>query len=133
MLQATLWRLERDDAARAWRAVQDTSTLERFGLSVEDFPHAQPPELPAYVPPAPAGPQVVSMRQARLALLEAGRLQAAEEAIAELPGLDGDAARIEWQYAQQVRRGQPLVQALAQALELDDAALDALFLSASKL
>lgn len=130
MLSGALWRLERNDAARVWYAVQDTSTIERFGLTPKDFPDAESPKLPAYVDPAPPGPTVVTMRQARLALLQAGLLHKAEEAIASLEGLDGDAARIEWQFASQVRREQPLVQQLAIVLGLDEAALDDLFTQA---
>ena len=133
MLAGALWRLEKDDEARTWRVVQDTSTIERFGLSPEDFPDAEPPQLPAYVEPAPAGPTVVTMRQARLALLQAGLLQRAEEAIASMAGIDGDVARIEWQYASQVRREQPLVQQLATVLGLDRSALDELFTKAAAL
>lgn len=133
LLAGALWRLEKDDEARAWRAVQDTSTIERFGLSLEDFPDATPPELPAYAPPAPTGPSVVSMRQARLALLQAGLLEQAQAAIASMDGIDGDVARIEWQYASEVRREQPLVQQLAIVLGLDEAALDDLFTQAAAL
>lgn len=49
VLAGTLWRIERD-ADGKWRAVEDNSTLERFGLSREDFPDATPPELPVDTP-----------------------------------------------------------------------------------
>ena len=133
MLSGALWRLERNDAARVWCAVQDTGTIERFGLTLKDFPDASPPELPAYVDPAPPRPTVVTMRQARLALLQAGLLHKAEEAIASLEGVDGDAARIEWQYASQVHREQPLFQQLAAVLGLDGVVLDDLFTRAAAL
>lgn len=133
MLAGTLWRLEKDDEAKTWRAVQDTSTIERFGLSLDDFPDVAEPELPPYVEPAPQGTTVVTMRQARLALQQAGLLQRAEDAIASMEGVDGDVARIEWQYASQVRREQPLVQQLAAVLGLDGPALDALFTQAAAL
>lgn len=88
---------------------------------------------PVVVTPAPeqpAAPAVVSMRQARLALLAAGMLQPVNDAIAALPGADGDAARIEWEYATEVRRDSQIVQRLASALALD---VDALFAAAAAL
>ncbi len=51
MLRGSLWRLEKDDTARAWIAVEDNSTIERFGFSRSDFPDAQPPEPPTYTLP----------------------------------------------------------------------------------
>lgn len=48
-LAATLWRIERDDEAGAWVAVEDDSTISRFGFTRADFPNVAPPPLPAYV------------------------------------------------------------------------------------
>lgn len=132
-LAGTLWRLERDDAAKTWRAVQDNTAIERFGMTRADFPGAAAPSLPAYTPPPSSTPRAVSMRQARLALLQAGLLAGVNTAVAALPGLDGDAARVEWEYAQEVRRDSPLVANLASAMSLDAARLDELFLAASVL
>ena len=53
LLRSSLWRLERDDAAKTWVAVEDNSVIERFGFTRADFPDAQPPELPEYVAPTP--------------------------------------------------------------------------------
>ncbi len=78
-------------------------------------------------------PSIVTMRQARLALLGAGMLDQVESAIDSMPGTTGAAARIEWEYSTTLERGWRLVAALAQQLKLDDAALDALFDQASKL
>lgn len=78
---------------------------------------------------APA-PVVVTMRQARLALRAAGKLAAVDAAITAMPEPARTAARIEWDYATEVRRDWPLVLALAPALGLDEAALDALFAAA---
>lgn len=86
----------------------------------------QPPASPA--PPVPA---VVSMRQARLALLAAGLLDDVTSAIAAIPdAIARQAAQIEWDYAHEVHRTSPFVQQLGAALGLDDAALDALFVQA---
>lgn len=71
-------------------------------------------------------PRAVTMRQARLALLAAGKLDAVDAAVAT----QDRAVRITWEYAQEVERANPLLAALAPALGLDDAALDALFVGA---
>jgi hypothetical protein len=78
-------------------------------------------------------PVVVSMRQARLALLGAGVLAQIDAAIAAMPGVEGEAARIEWEYATEVRRDSQLVAGMAAALALDDATLDTLFATAAGL
>lgn len=80
-----------------------------------------------------AVPQAVTMRQARLALLGAGMLGAVNAAIAAMPGVQGEAARIEWEFSSEVKRAQPLVMALGPVLGLSDAQLDALFISAGAL
>lgn len=72
-------------------------------------------------------PVVVTMRQARLALLGAGLLEQVNAAVAALPDIEGAAARIEWEYAQEVRRDSPLVAGLSAALGLTDEILDSLF------
>ena len=79
-------------------------------------------------PPAPI-PQSVTMRQARLALLAAGLLDLVETAIAGA----GPAAKIEWDYATEVQSSAGLVPAMATALGLTDAQIDALFVTASTL
>lgn len=84
-------------------------------------------------PPITPIPVSVSMRQARLALLGAGLLASVNAAVAAIPGAQGDAARIEWEYAQEVRRDSALVQSLASALALDATALDSLFVTAGVL
>ena len=127
LLAGTLWRLEKDDTAQAWVAIEDNSTIERFNFTRADFPDAQPPALPEYVPVVDPVPEVVTMRQARLALLGAGLLAQVNTAVANMPGAEGDAARIEWEYAQEVRRDSPLVAGLSAALGLSDETKDNLF------
>lgn len=82
--------------------------------------------VPGEVPGDPV-PVVVTMRQARLALLGAGLLAQVNTAVANMPGAEGDAARIEWGYAQEVRRDSPLVAELSAALGLTDETLDNLY------
>lgn len=78
---------------------------------------------------APAIPSIVSMRQARLALLQAGLLSTVSGAIAA----GGDADKIEWEYAADVDRNSPLVQNMKAGLNLSDADLDNLFTLAASL
>jgi hypothetical protein len=83
--------------------------------------------------PEPTVPEAVTMRQARLALLGAGVLDAAEAAIAGIPGVEGRVAQIEWEYATELRRDHPLVAGLGQGLGLDDGAIDVLFMQAAQI
>lgn len=78
-------------------------------------------------------PDAVTMRQARLSLLGAGMLASVDEAIASMPGVEGEAARIEWEYAQEVRRDSPLIAALGPALGLTGEQIDALFVAGATL
>lgn len=133
LLAGTLWRLEKDDTAQAWVAIEDNSTIERFNFTRADFPDAQPPALPEYVPEVVAVPEVVTMRQARLALLGAGLLAQVNTAVTNMPGAEGDAARIEWEYANEVRRDSPLVAELSAAFGWTSAQLDDLFTEGAKL
>lgn len=75
-------------------------------------------------------PEIVSARQARLALLGAGLLARVEQALAALPGAEGEAARIEWEYATEIRRASPLINALAPILGLTGEQVDELFIAA---
>jgi len=78
-------------------------------------------------------PPTVTMRQARLALLGASVLASVDAAIAAMPGVEGEAARIEWEYAHEIRRDSPLVMAMSSLLALTEAALDQLFITANSL
>lgn len=78
-------------------------------------------------------PAAVTMRQARLALLAAGKLASVEAAINSLPSPAKEAAHIEWEYSQEVQRHNGFVAQLAPALGLDDQALDDLFTHAATL
>ena len=73
----------------------------------------------------------VTMRQARLALLGAGKLPAVNAAIAAMQGAQGEAARIEWEYSQEVQRDRGLVSALSSQLGMTGEQLDALFAAAA--
>ncbi|SEN70567.1 hypothetical protein SAMN05216404_106141 [Nitrosospira multiformis] len=77
--------------------------------------------------PATAIPSVISMRQARRALLQSGLLAQVDAAIAAMTGAAGDAARIDWQFAQTVERTHPLVGTMTTQLSLTEKQLDDLF------
>jgi hypothetical protein len=85
------------------------------------------------VPPPPVVPQSVTMRQARLALLGAGKLALVQPAIDALPEPLRSAANIEWEFSGEVQRHKPLVLTLGPALGLSAADLDALFVTADAL
>lgn len=76
-------------------------------------------------------PQAVTMRQCRIALLDAGLLDAAKSSIATMPGTEGERARIDWEYAQEVRRDWPLIGYMAGDLGLTDEQVDSLFVAAA--
>lgn len=78
-------------------------------------------------------PQEVTMRQARLALLDAGLLANVQAAINSLPEPAKTKAQIEWDYSNALQRGNSFVSTLGGALGLDSEALDNLFIAASKL
>ncbi|MEN6304152.1 MAG: hypothetical protein ABFD96_15580 [Armatimonadia bacterium] len=77
---------------------------------------------------------VVTMRQARRALLDAGLLDQVDAAIAAIAdATERRQAEIDWEYATTVERLWPWVQTLGAALELSEAQLDALFEQAATL
>jgi len=86
-----------------------------------------PPPIPEPVPSA------VAMRQARLALLSVGILDDVEIAIGNLPSPQKEAARIEWEYSNEVQRYNGFVAQLGPALGMSSEQLDALFIAAGKL
>lgn len=86
---------------------------------------ATPPELA----PAPVVvPESITPRQIRLWLLSFGiPLAAIDQA------LTTDAAKVEWEFASEIRRDHPLVEALRLALALSHDQVDSAFIVASNL
>lgn len=78
-------------------------------------------------------PRSVTMRQARLALLNAGLLSSVGAAIDAMSEPSRSAARIEWEYSNELQRENALVLALAPALGLTSEQVDVLFISARAL
>lgn len=79
--------------------------------------------LPADIPPAEI--PVITMRQARLALLDAGLLATVDGYIS---GQLDDAIKIYWDYSTEVHRDNPLVNQILTALGKSSADIDNLFL-----
>ena len=84
-------------------------------------------EADALRTPVPVVPSRITMRQARLALLQSGLLGQVDAAIAAMTGGVGDAARIDWQFAQTVERTHPLVATMTAQLTLTTQQIDDLF------
>ena len=87
---------------------------------------------PADAPPVPVITSV-TMRQARLALHQQGLLTQVNNAVASMPGAQGDAVRIEWEFSSTVERNRPFVNSLSDALGLTSIQLDNLFKLAATL
>lgn len=94
---------------------------------------AEEPEAPQQPtePAEPVIPSVVTMAQAKLALLYAGLYEQVEQALADLPEPQKTAALIEWNHRQTLEREHPLVAQVAAALGLTEQQLDDLFVDAA--
>lgn len=86
-------------------------------------------------PPKPLPvPESITMRQARLELLNVGKLDDVDAALAAIPNeQERKAAQIEWEYAAIVERQAPLVKALTPALGFNEEEMDDLFKRAALL
>ena len=100
---------------------------EGIGWGYDGQYFTAPTQAPAIVP------QEVTMRQARLALLDAGLLANVQTAINSLPEPAKTKAQIEWDYSNALQRDNSFVSVLGAALGLNETALDNLFIAASKL
>ena len=110
-------------ASQGWIALPEGAGI---GWTYDGATFAPPAPQPAPVPHA------VTMRQARLALIDAGLLddiEAAIEAIAD--STQRAKARAEWEYSNDVRRDHPLVNAVLSAQGKDSGEIDDLFRAAA--
>ena len=87
------------------------------------------PQVPFVDPLSSNVPGVVTMRQARLALLQSGLLDEVEAAV----NAADQATRITWEFSSEVQRGNAFVATLASALGLTNQQLDELFILAATL
>ena len=86
----------------------------------------------SYVPPDPEPiqvPQVVTIRQAKLALLQAGLLDDVDAAVAQADR----ATQIEWKYATEVTRSWQTLLTIQAVLGLSEQRVDDLFITAATL
>ena len=97
-------------------------------IDAEEAAAIRAAEIPA---PVVTVPSKVTMRQARLALLGAGLLPSVNAAISAMEGAQGEAARIEWEYSQEVQRNRGLVMQLGTGLGMTEKQLDDLFIAAA--
>ena len=92
---------------------------DTYNSETDEFisPHPEPEPIP----------QRISMRRARLVLLDKGLLASIQGAIDSLPEPEKSAAQIEWDYSTEVWRTKPFVLAIAQGLGWTEQDLDNLF------
>jgi hypothetical protein len=95
----------------------------KYGEIQEFVPEPIPPHVVVI-------PQVISMRQARLTLLQANLLSTVETAIGNSTD---EAMKIEWEYATEFRRDWISLIALSEALGMTSQQMDELFLLGSSL
>ena len=76
---------------------------------------------------------VISMRQCRLMLSNEGLLDDVEAILMNLPGKEGRNARIEWEYATEVRKDNPIFVLVLNQLGLAQDYVDRLFERAKRL
>lgn len=123
MLQAIVF-----DATGNKRVVVDGVEMEvsEAELSVDELADV---EAMQYVAPPVQVPQVITIRQAKLALLAAGLLDDVDAAVAAADR----ATQIEWEYATEVRRDWPTLTAVQAVAGLTDEQVDGLFITAAAL
>lgn len=78
-------------------------------------------------------PKSITARQARLALLQIGKLDDVAAAISNLESPIKEQVQIEWEYATDIYRNNGFIDALGSALGLDKNALDDLFIAGKNL
>lgn len=122
--------IEKGEGLHAAIVAAGHTLYERDGTWITDDPVAVQRIIDEYRPDVPSA---VTARQARLALLGAGLLAAVESKLATIPGPQGAAALIEWEYASEIQRQSPLIEALGPLLGLTSDQIDALFIAAKEL
>lgn len=128
LLKGSLWRTERDEENGRFIALEDDTTINRFGLTRGDFQDIQVPTLPEWTP-LPKLAKVVSPLQAKAELLKRGLLDDVQVFVdaAQDPILS-----LAWNTASEFSNQSPLIQAVATNMGWDEAYLDDLFQKAAE-
>lgn len=108
--------------------------MARYEYNISTGEMIELPDLPPEPPEPVQVPAKVTRRQARQALLLAGKLDLVQPAIDAMTDPTQKAlAQIEWDDSQDFERNRPLLISLAAAIGLGEPELDALFLQAAQL
>lgn len=107
--------------------VSSLDSPTHIGQRLRDYVEAGGVIEPYAAPPPPV-PTTVTPRQARIALLQAGLLDAVEAAIAA----SDRQTQLTWEYAVEFRRDDALINGIGTQLNLTSEQIDALFWSASQ-
>ena len=108
-LRGTLWRLEKDDAAKAWVATENNTTIERFGFIRADFAPVIAPDLPAFDAPTPADIQKCRMDAVQAHLDQAAQALGYDDIKSAATYADEDAVLKFQQEGQSLRAWRSLV------------------------
>lgn len=103
----------------------ETKSQQERPATPEEVAEIEARKLPQ---PTPV-PQTLTIRQAKLILLQTGLLDDVDAAVAQADR----ATQIEWEYATEVHRTWPTLVAMASALGMTDAQLDDLFIAGAAL
>lgn len=122
LLAGSMWRLEKDNAARTWVAAPDDTTISRFGFSRSDFDDT-PPALPEYVRDVVV-PVSVGRYQLRAALLQMGMFESVDVFMSQADLM----VRLAWTDAPEFSRDSELVSVLTTHLALTSDQMDDVFI-----
>ena len=113
VLAGSIWSLAKDDEEETWKLVQDTSTIERFGFSLTDFPDPPKPELPVWEP--------IDNNVKVITKLQFVEWCEANSKLADLQSLlaSNDIIKLKWDAATSLEITNQLVLDAAQAMSLD--------------
>lgn len=115
-------------AQNGWVHVNGENVAIGWGYVNNEWIAPQVPEQP------PTTPNSVTMRQARLALLNIGKLNDVDAALSSISDeYERLSSQIEWEYATVVERNAPLVLSLTTTLGMTETQMDELFRSAALL
>ena len=120
------WKWENGD----WVIRQNTTDIERFDFTLDDFPDAPVPEMPDYNPDQRALEQAresasLSRADFKLGLLEMGELDAVK-ALMDDPDAD-PRIKIMWEDSGRFERMHPDLLSFAEVMEYTESQLDQLF------